>query len=252
LWSTNRNYFEEAKRLTGEGQCDYIELYAFPKSFDEFAQLWKSIDIPYVIHAPHSAHGMNLANAQCSESNIVLAKEAFDFANLLNASHVIFHPGIAGDINETIKQIKNMSTKWKQKILIENKPYRTITDPPLTCNGHSPEQIKQVISETGVGFCLDIGHAIYAANDCLKNQFDFISDFQKLQPRMYHLSDGYINGVDDVHLNIGNGDFNFGEILKNIAGDSRISLETEKKSSANLDDFVTDVRNIKKMINKKC
>ena len=41
LWSVNENYIDTAKKLYDENIYDYIELYAIPSSFDEYAELWK-------------------------------------------------------------------------------------------------------------------------------------------------------------------------------------------------------------------
>ena len=39
LWSVNENYIDTAKKLYDENIYDYIELYAIPSSFDEYAEL---------------------------------------------------------------------------------------------------------------------------------------------------------------------------------------------------------------------
>ena len=49
LWSINKNYIDTAKKLYDENIYDYIELYAIPSSFDEYAHIWKSLNIPYII-----------------------------------------------------------------------------------------------------------------------------------------------------------------------------------------------------------
>ena len=70
LWSTNTDhYLREAKKLYAEGVFDYIELYVVPESL-KCANEWKTLNIPYVIHAPHSAHGINLADKNCEDRNI--------------------------------------------------------------------------------------------------------------------------------------------------------------------------------------
>ena len=40
LWSINKNYINAAKSLYEKNIYDYIELYAVPNSFDEYAALW--------------------------------------------------------------------------------------------------------------------------------------------------------------------------------------------------------------------
>src|SRR3989339_2001938 len=113
LWSTNKNYIEEAKRLYNEKVFDYIELFAVPNSYDKFICLWKELDIPYIIHAPHYSVGMNLAKKECFKKNLEHAKETFKFANDLNAKFIIFHPGIDGDVKETVIQLNKIKEIFK-------------------------------------------------------------------------------------------------------------------------------------------
>jgi deoxyribonuclease-4 len=245
LWSINRNYFEEAKRLVAEKQCAYIELYTLPKSYKEFAALWKLIDIPYVIHAPHFVHGMNLAAVECKNSNRLLAEEAFAFADLLNAKHVIFHPGFAGKDDEIIRQLNQWSENWKQKILIENKPYCSINDENLIANGHSPEVIQKIKYETEIGFCFDIGHGICSANSRNIDPYEIISDFEKLDPVMYHISDNEIDSPIDQHKHLGQGNYNFKQIFERIDMMKPISIETVKNHEDSLLDFEEDINFLK-------
>jgi sugar phosphate isomerase/epimerase len=249
IWSTNRNYVDDAKRFFDAGLYQYIELFAVPDSFDSTINIWKGLEkIPFVIHAAHSSVGFNLARSECFERNMKLAEEAFRFSDALSADTIIFHPGFDGQIDETIRQFKIIKSKFDadtNRIIVENKPYYGKRDNErLVCNGYDPRDIHRTMNECSIGFCLDIGHAVYAANALKKNPFDYLDEFQKLQPRMYHLSDGDINGVDDFHLNIGNGNFDFHGILKRISDESKISLETEKNSTENLDDFEIDICNI--------
>ena len=241
LWSNNRNYYEEAKRLVKDCFCNYIELYVVPDTFDEFGQLWKSIAVPYVIHAPHYMHGMNLAKLECRASNDELATEAFAFADLLNAKHVIFHPGVEGDNEETIRQLNTWPDEKKRRILIENKPFYSIHEPPLICNGHSPEAIRRIMDETGVGFCFDIGHGICSSNGRSIDPFEDLKKYESLRPMMYHLSDNDFTSQIDGHKHLGDGDYDFARIFRLIDTSKPISIETEKKSLISLLDFVQDV-----------
>ncbi len=241
LWSTNRHYVEEAKRLAAEQKCAYIELYAVPGSWQEFGALWQEIDVPYVIHAPHFLHGMNLADAAKRDSNRELAKQAFEFADFLNANPLIFHPGVAGDDGETIRQLNAWPVAWKNQILIENKPYKTI-DGKLICNGNSPEAIEGIMQATGVGFCFDIGHGICSSNSRKTDAWRDMERFERLGPALYHLSDNDFASEIDGHKNLGHGNFDFHKIFEIIDTSKRISLETEKKYADSLRDFEEDVR----------
>lgn len=245
LFSTNANYAAEAVRLYKENIYDYIELYSEPNSYKKFIQLWKNLEIPYVIHAPHFRNGLNLAKAGHAESNKILLREAQAFADALSAETIIVHPGIAGDINETSRQLNNINDC---RIIIENKPFYALDD-GLVCNGSSPEEIKKIIEETGSGFCFDIGHAIYSANARKVDPWKYINMFLDIKPKMLHLADGDFNSVYDKHDHFGNGSFNLKEIINYIPDRARITLETEKKYTDNLKDFEQDALYLNMLVN---
>jgi sugar phosphate isomerase/epimerase len=255
IWSTNRGYVNDAIKFFDAGLYHYIELFAVPDSFEHTINIWKPLrKIPFVIHAAHSSVGFNPAKPECFKRNLELAEEAFQFSDGLSADTIIFHPGSEGKIEETINQFKMIKSKYDtltNKMVVENKPYYGKLDGhPIICNGYDPTDIQRVMIECSIGFCFDIGHAIYAANALKQNLYDFLNMFHRLSPRMYHLSDGNINGVEDLHLNIGKGNFDFLKILKHIPKESKISLETEKKTTENLTDFVNDIDNINNIVNR--
>lgn len=247
LWSTNDFYVTEAYNLFQKGVYDYIELYAIPDSFDTFAHLWAELDIPYIIHGPHFMHGLNFSVKEKEKENIRLVEHTFKYADLLKAEKIIFHPGIKGSYKETARQIKNINDK---RIILENKPYNvTVKTKELSlddvCVGHNIEQIKYIIETANIGFCLDIGHGICASNSLNIDYEIFLKEFISLNPYMYHLSDGDINGVRDKHYNIGNGTYDFNKIYSLLPTNAKISIETEKASKENLNDFIEDVKKLK-------
>jgi len=248
LWSTNDNYISEAVKLFHEGVYQYIELYVVPNSYVQWGGLWHKLmseeGISFVIHAPHFGSGMNLSVKAKEQSNKVLTREAFEFADLLSSEIVIFHPGVAGEEKETVRQFKLI---YDERIIVENKPYLTI-DGSAVCNGFSPEQIRMIMKEGEVGFCLDIGHAICAANSLNANPYAFLSEFMKLKSKLFHLTDGEFASKTDQHRHFGEGDYDIKKILQMIPDGSMITIETEKKYPNRLDDYVADIRSIKDLI----
>lgn len=247
LWSINKNYVDIAKDLYSRKIYDYIELYAVPNTFKEYARLWKSLNIPYIIHAPHFIHGLNFSNCEQEKENFALAFEAFKYADFLQAEKVIFHPGIKGDYKETVKQINKLKD---ERILIENKPKNVaVTNEYLTpddvCVGYDFSQISYILENTSVRLCLDIGHATCAANSMGIDYKLQLKDFIKLNPYMYHISDGDISSGVDKHYHIGSGSYDFNTIFSLIPKDAVISIETEKDSKENLNDFIEDVKKLK-------
>ncbi len=247
LWSINENYILPARRLYEKGVYDYIELYAIPDSYDIFAAKWAELNIPYIIHGPHFMHGINFSIKEKENHNITLVNQALKYADLLKAEKVIFHPGIKGDYKETARQLKNIKDT---RIIVENKPYRVAVktkelDLNDVCVGYSYQHLHYILSESCKGFCLDIGHAICAANSMQIDYKTFLEQLITLNPYMFHISDGNISGEIDKHYNIGKGSYNFTEIFNIIPKDAVISVETEKASKDNLDDFEEDVKKLK-------
>ena len=236
LWSTNNNYVKEAVRLFEQGVYQYIELYAARHTFEASVHVWKKLHIPFVIHAPHSYGGLNFAEKQSRKENELLFDETRQFADTLKADIIIVHPGIVGDIGEAIHQLKEINDS---RIVIENKPYYTLKGE--ICNGSSHDEVKFILDQTGAGFCLDIGHAICAANSRGKDPLDYVRQFFQLSPKIHHLSDGDYHGTKDEHRHLGKGNFNLRDLLALIPRDSLVTLETEKDFADNLEDFKGDV-----------
>jgi len=243
LWSVNENYIRDAIRLYEQGYYQYLELLTVPGSFEKYAALWKSLNIPYVIHAPHFHLGLNFAVRENFETNMRLVTETLKFADELNASMVIFHPGVNGDTNETIRQLKICKD---QRMVIENKPHwgskNRVLSKEFLCNGHSPEEIKAIMQETGLGFCFDIEHAVVAANALGIDRMEYVKSFLALKPTMYHITDGDWEGLFDQHKHLGQGNIKFDQILNRYPADCMISIECVHDYQDRLDDFENDVR----------
>lgn len=244
LWSTNiDSYFDEAKRLYQEGLFDYIELYVVPETIDTIDK-WKSINVPFTLHAPHFAHGVNLALQDREEFNRKIFDEVKLFNESLNAKFVVVHSGIEGDIEEAIRQLNIIKL---ENMLIENKPYRAPLGEKKLCRGATIEEIKLVLNNVNCGFCLDVGHAICSANSFKLDQYTFLEEFNKLNPTCYHLSDNSVSSSIDNHLHFGQGDYDFKKIFDIIDSNKNLVIETNKVSKINLDDFRKDVEYIRNL-----
>lgn len=241
LWSINTGeYRKEAVRLYRQGVYEFIELYVLPDSLNTLP-LWKELDIPYIIHVPHFAHGFNLANPQKTESNLAIYQTVRTFADELAARWLIFHGGIDGTIEETAKQLKSFH---EPRALIENKPFHALPNRMggERCMGASPEEIQRIQDETGCGFCLDFGHAVCAANSFQKEPYTFIERFLQMTPTMFHLTDVEdMSSVYDTHLALGKGELDIAGLLRKIPPMAWITFETDKESPDNLHDFEKDM-----------
>lgn len=244
IWSNNEHYVKEAIHLYEKGVCQYIEIYMLPGTEKKMVEMWRGLDIPYVVHAPHFMAGLNLAKKDQKESNFKLIDETRRFADELSAENIIVHPGIAGDIKETAMQIKEIN---EPRLLVENKPYYAIID-DLICNGTTPGEIELVMKEAGIGFCLDIGHAFCAARGLKKEPMEFLKSFLSLKPEMFHLTDGDYESVYDRHDHIGKGNYDIKKIVNLIPHGKRVTVETVKDSKESLADFEEDIAYLKRAV----
>lgn len=239
LWSTNEDsYLSEAKKLYDQGWYDYIELYIVPNSLQTLKK-WKTLEIPFTLHAPHFIHNVNLADYEKENFNLEVFEQVKEFSQELNAKYTVVHSGIEGNIEETIRQLQIIKP---EKMLIENKPIIAPKKDNRLCRGATIEEIKQVIEKTGCGFCLDIGHAICSANSLKKDPYNYLREFNSLNPDSYHLSDNFIDSEIDKHLHFGQGNYDLKRIFDIINADKNIAIETDKNSKENLDDFIEDVK----------
>ncbi len=244
LWSNNENYVKEAVHIYEKGVYQFIEMYMLPGTGKKMVEMWKGLNIPYVIHAPHYQVGLNLAKREQKESNFRLIDETRRFADALSVENIIVHPGIAGDIKETALQLKEIN---EPRLLVENKPYYALFD-GLVCNGTTPKEIGFVMEEAGIGCCLDIGHAFCAARSLKKDPTEFLKSFFELNPEMFHLTDGVYESEYDRHNHIGKGNYDITSILKLIPAAKRVTVETVKDFKDSLADFEEDIKAIKDMI----
>lgn len=242
LWSTNIQYRKEAVKLYHDGLISYIELYTLPSSFNDFIHYWDDLDVPFIIHASHYSHGLNLADQLKVNENRVLINEARLFCDKLKSDKLIIHPGVKGTIEETARQILLYDEK---RFVVENKPLFGLHNEK--CRGYNKEEINFIIDETGSKFCLDVGHAICAANALKNDPISYLNDLNSLNPVMYHLSDGEYSSIYDSHKHFENGNYPLKQICKTIVLHT-VTIETEKLFESTLTDFYNDLENMKNYI----
>jgi len=237
LYSPDTDLIPDSARLLKKAFLDYIELYIIPGSFENTIAKWKGFECPYVIHAPHSIHGINLARADMRETNQMHFNQAREFADSLGADIIIIHGGNNGSFDETIRQIAFLNDS---RSALENKPRVGINNE--RCAGWSPEEFHRA-SEAGVlhGTVLDFGHAVCAANSSGIDATDIIRGFLAFNPKVFHVSDGNHDSERDIHLNFGKGDFNIREFLSVVPDDGLLTVETPRVQSRYLNDFIDDV-----------
>lgn len=249
LWSTNMLYIQPARALYEEGVFDYVELLVVPGSEADFLQQWKQMRCLFSLHAPYSAMGFNFSLREFEQKNRALLKEVESFRLAVNPAYIDFHSGASGTVEETIRQIKLFKSEYENIFniaVMENKPMIGLNGE--LCVGASPEEIKMILDETGLGFCLDFGHASCYTVWRQVEYEDVITQFLKLHPKVFHLSDGRRESVKDRHDHFGEGNFDLSYILSVIPTGSKVTIECRKGSKENLDDFKKNVSYLKEFV----
>ncbi len=249
VFSIDKKIIPEIEKAK-EGKFDYIELYVVPCSFSKTISKWKTLDFPFIIHAPHSGHGVNFAIKELQESNEKKFKEAQKFADALNSGIIIVHGGNNGSFAETLRQLYLLKEK---RIVLENKPKIGVCGE--VCVGCSVEEFKKAFSSGIIkGMVLDLAHAYCAANSLGVKPIELIKKFLQFNPVIFHLSDTETNSQTDMHLNLGKGGLNIRQILSFIPENAFVTLETSRDEKKGLDDFYADTRFLKRLLplkNKK-
>ena len=237
LHSINTDLIPAVVSLLDKDYFQYIELYIIPGSYPGTHEKWQSCRVPFVIHAPHSFHNMNLAVRSLQEGNIHRFEEAQNFANKLNADGIIVHGGHRGSIKETILQAKLLDDP---RILLENMPKVGINEE--ACVGWSPEDFELAFaSDVFKGFVLDFGHANCAALSIQRETMNLILDFLTFNPEVFHLSDGDAFSEKDTHFNLGKGNLPLEKFVEVIPRNGRVTLEVPRSPLSGLKDFAKDV-----------
>ena len=234
--SRNTQYTEEILEYYDKGVFQYIELFVPSGSYRDTIEYWKQFHIPFGIHAPHTAAGMNLANPVDNMTNRAKIEEAIRFADILNASYIIFHSGTNGKAEETVRQL---SPYVDGRFLIENKPIKGFGGDYI-CVGTDYEELKAMVDALHCGFCLDFGHAICAANTLRRDPLEFIAQLKSLNPKVYHLTDGDYKSEIDSHYHYGRGTFPLKELLTFVPDGGMITNEAKRENMTTLKEFYQD------------
>lgn len=245
LGSRDTRYTDELQRYYDEGVFQYIELFALSGSYDETISYWKQFNIPFGIHAPHSAAGLNLARSADREANKPKISETVRFADTLRAVYIIFHSGTNGQPGEVVRQLSPFADG---RFLIENKPVRGLDG--STCVGCTCGDIRLIIDGigNGCGFCLDFGHAVCAARTLGKVPMAFIGELMELHPRLYHLTDGDYASEFDSHLHYGEGSFPLKDLIAFVPDGGIVTNEAKRERADSLEEFCADSLFLRKQV----
>lgn len=236
LFSTNLDLLPFVHALEPGAPFAFVELYVIPGSFASNAAAFVDLPLPVVIHSPHFAQGVNLADASLRKENRRRMEDSFRFADMFDAPWIIAHGGMSGTMEEYIDQVREMND---QRIIIENLPIVNLIDEPSV--GCTPEDVVLAM-ESGAfgGFVLDVGHAICAAASLETPWEAYLERFLELSPCMFHIADGDVKSEKDMHLSLGRGNYDWDYIFAKLPQQAFVTLETPRDPARGLADSEGD------------
>ena len=220
-----KTYYGEAFLRNFEKKADFFEIMAVEGKDYTFL---KKFSNPIVVHAEHQTFGINLADKTKEKQNLSALNFARKIADFSRAKKIILHAGALENKNCSKKNalalIKSLDKRMPIKnILIENLPHL----PHINYFSTTPAEIEKLIKEAGVGFCLDINHAIVTAISLKKDYISFLEEFIKLEPQHYHLGGQRIRARKDAHIALKHSEIDIKEILALLPENAEVTLETE-------------------------
>ena len=204
----------EAVELFIDGpKWDRMEL-----EFEEMAAKLKELPVRYSIHPPAFDINLTSENKAVRETAFSEYKKSIEFAGMINASHVVIHPGFCFSSvfdKQTareravmyIKQLSKFAQANNIKLVIENVGYDGTSI--FTQEEFTGFLDKYFEGDESVGYLIDVGHAFL-------NRWDIPKLLRDIKHRLLalHLHDN--NGITDDHLPIGEGKIEWQEIFNTI------------------------------------
>jgi endonuclease IV len=98
--------------------------------------------------------------------------------------------------------------------------------------GKNPAEMQKLMEATGCGFVLDFSHAQSSSLSFKRNFTNVLDEYLRLNPIMFHLSDGMTGQARDMHLPLGKGTFNLKQLCSFI-GERPVTLEVSPPTFEN-------------------
>lgn len=179
-----------------------------------FEQLAPSYDMSYSIHAPMCDINIASLNERIREDSVIETINTIDFAMGMNATTITFHPGTQpfsmpqlrdksiAACKKSLSMLDRISQECGAPLALENMPCWEFM------LGRTVEEFKELIDDTNLMMCFDIGHA-----NTNGQVTEFIKEFKDRIINI-HIHDNH--GKTDEHLTCGEGKIDFKKHLKDL------------------------------------
>lgn len=209
---------------------------------DQIEDHLSTVDMEIQIHSPLNDVNIASINPTMREASIKEIEKTLKLANKIDVQMVTVHPGIYSPLSiywdktaktaiDSLNKIKRKGEEYGVTVAMENLPEMWLA----LCS--TPEETKDFLKETGLDFCLDVGHAYTSGT---------LKEFLEFEPVNLHLHDNV--GEEDKHLALGEGEIDFNMILnslKDYQGNYVIEGRAEdelRKSKKFLEGLLTEVK----------
>ena len=198
-----------------------------PEIANDIKQYAPSYDIEFTIHAPFNDLNIASLNPKLRQIALNYLKETITLSAELGINLVTLHPGhqspsgvyalnqvLSANI-KSIHELDQFASELNIKLALENMPIKHWTF------GNTAEEILEMINDTQLGICFDVGHA-YIQNE--------VEQFLKHLDLIYnvHLHDN--SGRRDEHLVLGEGNIDFPNILDKLNNNYSANLIIESNN----------------------
>lgn len=199
----------KAWEVVAEGRHD---LRAIEK---EFLALAPSYDLEYSAHAPMSDINIGSLNPRLREAAMGELVAGLEACRRLGMDVYTVHPSfltpmglvcrdrVLETARSSLRRLDRLSADLGVKVALENMPRGPFS------MGTTPQALVEMAEGTGLGFCLDVGHA---------HTMGLLQEFMGLKPRVINLHVHDNRGDFDAHLPIGDGTVDFRLVVDELAG----------------------------------
>ena len=192
----------------------------------EIKKLAKKFNIGLSIHAPYFIN-LNSAEKQKVETSKKRILKCCEIGNFLGAKEIIFHAGFYSktEKEKTFENIKKQILELKKEI--EKNNWKVELCPEITGKINvfgDIDEIKQLVVETGCGFCIDFAHILARYNDY---KFEEIKQkFKDYKKWFIHFS-GIEFGKKGEKNHKSTSENDWKTLLKNLPKDKKIIIINE-------------------------
>lgn len=208
----------------------------------QFLELAPSTGLRFSVHAPMSDINIGSLNPRMREASLKELMTGLGACHRLGIDTYTVHPAFLTPLGfvsrdkvkeaarDSLERLDRISGDLGVKIALENMPRM------YASTGTTPQELTELIEGTGLGICLDIGHA---------HTMGLVKEFLKLKKRIINLHVHDNRGEFDEHLPIGDGTVDFPRVIKGLKGyRGRYVIE-----SRNLPDAVIGRDRLKALLN---